>query len=332
MTTALLDADIIAFRAAARVQDKFDDELVADPRVAIREADLLVQQWTKYLKPNITFLCFSCPTRKYFRHDIYPEYKGNRKGLTRPPALGAVIDYLKDKYKTIIFKGLEADDVMGICAQDPRFTKPVMVSIDKDMMTVPGYYMNPDKMRRPIKNNPGLADLMMYKQALTGDSTDNYKGIPGIGPKKADAILAGGRINKMWSTVEQAFFDAGLTNEYALTMMRLARILRYEDYNFETGEIRLWHPIKEEWYKPSALSTTRKETSKSSTSSKQSSETSQAKKQSTLETSSDTSVDTETKKMEQSPQSTSKKQGGISKGSSLAAKKKRKPVKEKSSD
>lgn len=332
MTTALLDADIIAFRAAAKVQDRFDDELIADPRVAIREADLIVQQWIKYVKPNMTFLCFSCPTRKYFRHDIYPEYKGNRKGLERPPALGEVIDYLKDEYKTIIYKGLEADDVMGICAQDPRFYKPVMVSIDKDMMTVPGWYFNPDKMRRPVKNNPGLSDLMLFKQAMTGDSTDNYKGIPGIGPKKAEKILEGGRIGKMWATVEQAFYDAGLTTEYAITMMRLARILRYEDYNFETGEVRLWHPSKEEWYKPSALSTTRKETSKSSTSSKQSSKTSQAKKQSTSETSSDTSADTETKKTVQSRRSTSKKPGGISKGSSLAAKKKRKNLKEKSSD
>jgi DNA polymerase-1 len=336
MTTALLDADIIAFRAAAKAQDRFDGELVADPKVAIREAENIVQQWIKYVKPNTTFMCFSCPTRVYFRHDIYPEYKGNRKGLERPPALSAVIEYLKDKYKVIMFEGLEADDVMGICSGDPRFENPVMVSIDKDMMTVPGKYLNPDKMRRPVRNNMGLADTMMYKQALTGDSTDNYKGIPGIGPKKADNILNSGRVNSMWHTCEEAFVESGLTVEYGITMVQLARILRFEDYNPETGEVRLWHPNKEVWHKPSSLSTTEKTESKSSTSLKQSSKTSQEKKPSTLETSSDTSVDTETKKTEPSPPPILKNQGGISKGSSLAVKQKRKATtkkqKEKSSD
>lgn len=324
MTTALIDADIVAFRAAAKVQDKFDGELVADYRVAIREAEHIIEQWTKFVKPNTIFLCFSCETRQYFRKDIYPEYKANRSGLEKPPALAAVTDYLKDKYKTIEYKGLEADDVMGICASDPRFYNPVIVSIDKDMQTVPGKYINPDKMRRAVKNNPALADLMMFQQALTGDSTDNYKGIPGVGIKKAEKILEGARRSNLWGDIVQAFLDAKLTTDYAITMVRLARILRYEDYNHETGEVRLWHPTQPVWMTPSALTITSSTTeSKSTTSSNKSAPDSPETKPVQSQTSSSTSVDTEAKTTDIPQSSISKKRVGISKNSSAALKRKR---------
>lgn len=326
MTTALIDADIVAFRAAAKVQDKFDGELVADPRVAIREAENIIQQWTKYIKPNMIFLCFSCETRQYFRNDIYPEYKQNRSGLEKPPALTAVTEYLKSKYKTIEYKGLEADDVMGICASDPRFYNPVIVSIDKDMQTVPGKFINPDKMRRAVRNNPALADLMMFKQALTGDSTDNYKGIPGVGPKKAEKILEQARRDNLWGALAQAFLDAKLTTDYGITMVRLARILRYEDYNHETGEVRLWHPSNPEWMTPSALTITSSTESKSTTSSNKSAPDSPETKPPQSQTSSSTSVDTEAKTTDIPQSSISAKRSGISKGSSAAVKRKRKQM------
>jgi DNA polymerase-1 len=325
MTTALIDADIIAFRAAAKVQDRINGELVADSRVAIREADHLVSMWTKYVKPHVTLLCFSCSSRTYFRHDIYPEYKAQRRELERPPALSDVIEHLKKSYRYLEYRGLEADDVMGIYGTNPELTNPVIVSIDKDMQTVPAKWLNPDKMRRPLKQNAGMADLLMFKQALTGDSTDNYRGIPGIGPKKADAIIGAARQGMMWRDIEAQFIDAGLTSEYALTMVRLARILRFEDYNFETGEVRLWHPTHPRWMTPSTLNTTSSEAeSKPSTTSSASAETSPETKQSTLPTSSSMSADTDPSETVSRPASTSRNASGISKGSSTAAKRKRK--------
>lgn len=324
MTTALIDADIVAFKAAAKVMDKFDGETVSDNRVAIREAEHILDQWTKFLKPSLILLCFSCSSRKYFRHDIYPEYKGNRRDLEKPPALSAVIEYLKSEYRYLEYAGLEADDVMGINAGNPKLVNPVIVSIDKDMQTIPGKFFNPDKMRRPLKQNLGMADLLMFKQAITGDSTDNYKGIPGVGTKKADLILERAQRVSLWRDIEQAFLDAKLTSEYAITMVRLARILRFEDYNFDTGEVRLWHPTTPTWMTPSTLTTTDSTAeSKPSTTSSKSVETSQEMKQSTLQTSSDTSVDTDESKTVSRQASTSKSLGGISKGSSAALKRKR---------
>lgn len=330
MTTALIDADIVAFRAAAKSQDDFGDGKVSDARVAIREAEHILEQWVKYVKPNNILLCFSCPTRKYFRHDIYPEYKAQRVQLEKPPALSNVIEYLKSKYKFMTLPGLEADDVMGIMATGTTIKDGVIVSIDKDMQTIPGKFINPDKMRRPVRINAGAANLLVFRQAMTGDSTDNYRGIPGVGAVKADKILGAANQLNLWGAVEQAFSDNKLTTEYALTMVRLARILRAEDYNFETGEVRLWHPAKPQWMTPSAHNTTNSTASKSTTTSSKSAETSPEMKQSPLPTSSSTSADTEEKTtvIQQAP--TSAKAGGISTGSSKLSRKKRGLVHEQS--
>lgn len=329
MTTALIDADIVAFRAASKAQDKFDGEVISDPRVAIREAEHILEQWTKYVKPNTTILCFSCPTRVYFRHDIYPNYKGNRDPSKRPPALSAVIAHLKGKCKFVTYPGLEADDVMGILGTSPTISDPVIISIDKDMLTVPTKFLNPDKMRRPVRIGVGVADLLIFKQAMTGDSTDNYKGIPGTGAVKAEKIINEARASNIWGAVQQAFLDNGLTTEYAITMMRLARILRAEDYNIKTGEIRLWHPEKPVWTTPSALTTTSSTPSKSTTSSNKSAEISPETKPSPLLPSSSTSAAIDAKTTVSPPQSTSGKVGGISPGSSRLSKQKKEPANEK---
>ena len=81
------------------------------------------------------------------------------------------------------------------------------------------------------------ADRYFLTQVLTGDITDSYKGVPGIGPKKAEAIL-GPRPH--WGAVEKAYIDAGLTRDDAITQARLARILRWTDW--AEGGPKLWTP------------------------------------------------------------------------------------------
>lgn len=116
--------------------------------------------------------------------------------------------------------------------------KCIMVSDDKDLKTVPG------KLYRPMADeqleiSEAEADKNFFTQVLTGDATDGYKGIPGIGPKKAEAIL-GSRPH--WGAVEQAYIKAGMTRDDAIQQARLARILRWSDWHEEIQEIRLWTP------------------------------------------------------------------------------------------
>lgn len=308
MTTAIIDGDIVAFKSAAAVSVKEDTIMEFDPVRAKEYVDHMMNEWTKRIKPNVTLMCFSDQSRKYFRHDLFPDYKGNRSGMERPSALTFTYQYLSEKYKVVQKAGLEADDLLGILGTQPDIDNPVVVSIDKDIMTLPCKVYNPDKMQRAMRINPNVADLAIFKQAMMGDSSDNYKGIPGIGTAKADKILADAPHPKLaWDVTRDAFIANGLTEADALLMVRLARILRHGDYKESTGEVRLWSPHKQDtWMKLSAPATTSSPdgspsktdqesapTSKPKSTSKQSAANSMETKHGQSAMSLNTSVDTE---------------------------------------
>jgi DNA polymerase-1 len=78
-------------------------------------------------------------------------------------------------------------------------------------------------------------------QTLVGDTSDGYKGCPGVGKVKAEKLLAGN--DKLyWEIVRATFEKAGLTEQDALTQARLARILRFSDWDNEKKEPILWSP------------------------------------------------------------------------------------------
>lgn len=308
MTTAIIDGDIIAFKSAAAVSVKEDTIMQFDPARAKEYVDFMMNEWIKRIKPNVILMCFSDPSRQYFRHNIYPEYKANRGGMERPSALTFTYEYLAEKYRVVQKAGLEADDLLGILGTQPDIENPVVVSIDKDIMTLPCKVFNPDKMRRPIRINPNVADLAVFKQAMMGDSSDNYKGIPRIGTAKADKILADAPHPKLaWDVTRDAFISNGLTEADALLMVRLARILRHGDYKEATGEVRLWTPDKQDtWMKLSAQAITNspdgshskteqesEPASKPKSTSRQSAKHSMETKRGQSVTSSNTSADTE---------------------------------------
>lgn len=296
MTIALIDGDILAFRTAAAAQETWDGEVIVDVNKAIRDVDVAYREWIKWVKPNKTIIAFSDPGRTYFRHYVDPNYKNNRAHLERPQALTAIIAYIKDKFECMSRPGLEADDLLGWLATNPAVPDPVIVTLDKDLQTIPGKWMNPTKLRRPLKINPRAADANWLTQTLTGDTTDGYKGCPGIGPKRAEALLSATPVfREQWALVERAFIDAGLDTAEAIKQARLARILRFTDYKEETGEIKLWHPKEEIWLKWSEVQDTIvKAPPKLPTTSSPSSETSQETKPGVSATSSSTSADTET--------------------------------------
>ncbi len=306
MTVALLDADIIAYRSVWLSGNTLDDDAENFDPIAIKKTvDALVLEWQQKAKAGTSICCMSDPSHRYFRHDVYPEYKGNRKDVEKPPALETAMEHIRDKHRTAEFEGLEADDVMGVLAGSTALTDPIIVSIDKDMMTVPGKVLNPSKMRRPLRVSKASADRAVMLQALTGDRTDNYPGVEGIGPVRAQNLLNENPSPAMaWQAIVKAFGD----ERQAITMMRLARILRADDYNIKTGEIKLWHPKKTEWMKPTQT-ITKKVTSKPSITSKRSSRKSSTKVTASA-TSSNTSVDTK-KNIRKRRRRTLKKRGGI---------------------
>ena len=163
-----------------------------------------------------------------------PEYKGHRN-RKKPCGYKRVINALKLEYEVIIMPELEADDAMGIYATANPGN--IIVSPDKDMRQIPGQLYNMDETFT-ITDEGGAAWHLI--QCLSGDQTDGYGGVPGIGVKRAEALFK--KEGYSWRTVVRAFKDKGLTEEDALTNARLARILTTDDYDHEQNIPTLWTP------------------------------------------------------------------------------------------
>lgn len=78
---------------------------------------------------------------------------------------------------------------------------------------------------------------------LTGDSSDNYPGCPGIGAVAAAKLLDPCRTEiEMWAATAAAFQKKGVPIANAIAQARCARILRAGEYDLAAGTPRLWQP------------------------------------------------------------------------------------------
>jgi len=147
-----------------------------------------------------------------FRYDIEPDYKGQRKVSNVDEA---VVERRKDlneyAYSLGHFKSdnCEADDVVSIWAQQSLDAKEhyVIAHIDKDIDMVEGWHYNFTKETLYyICKDQGYRKMCL--QMLTGDSTDNIQGLVGIGPKKAEKLLADVPQPDMLDKVREAWEEA----------------------------------------------------------------------------------------------------------------------------
>ena len=237
----LLDTDIFAYQATTSAETEVDLggdiwSLTMDMQQAKDTFEATIDGIKARLETNDVLCCMSDHAGN-FRKQVWPDYKSNRRKSRKPVGYVAFCDWVRETYSTASRPQLEADDVMGIIASKPgNEGKVTIVSDDKDMKTIPGRLYRPmsDELLEITAED---ADRYFLTQVLTGDTADGYKGVPGIGPKKAEAIL-GPRPH--WGAVEKAYIDAGLTKDDALQQARLARILRWSDWH--EGEPKLWTP------------------------------------------------------------------------------------------
>ena len=236
-----IDTDILAFKATSSSETEIDWggdiwSLQMDMAEARRSFEHQLDQIKDRLGSDDVLCCLSDHAGN-FRKEIYPDYKSGRRKTRKPVGYVSFCNWIRETYSTAERPMLEADDVLGIIATMPENKgKVTIVSDDKDLRTVPSRLYRPmaDELLDISEED---ADRFFLTQVLTGDSTDSYKGVPGIGPKKAETIL-GPRPN--WGAVEKAYIDAGMTRDDAITQARLARILRWTDW--EEGGPKLWTP------------------------------------------------------------------------------------------
>lgn len=254
MSILLIDGDVLLYRFGFRGQESFDWDGDGDLVHHITDADRTIQEvhefvdWLKKAsKCSKAQVCLSGPADSIFRYEILPTYKHNRQGKQKPQLYKILREVLNKDYKCFEKPCLEADDCLGILST-MRPNKCVVASIDKDLMQIPGWHFNWDKMDKPQYIHEEQADLFFYKQILTGDPVDGFSGIPGVGPKGADKIInqiqESGEITEkdFWLAIVEAYENKDLTEEYALKQARMAKILRHKDWDAESQKPILWLP------------------------------------------------------------------------------------------
>lgn len=249
MRVALLDADIIAYKAAAASERLYDWDgdgavsCASDLTRAVALTDKTVDELADRLRAQRVVVCLSDEFRN-FRSDIYADYKSNRAAIRRPELLYEIKDYLAKTFDCRMKPGLEADDVMGILATEPSDEDRIIVSEDKDMRTIPSKVYDPNRPQNGImKISPLDADRFHCWQTIVGDPVDGYPGAYGVGKRSvyAEDIITAER-EELWDTVLMAFSSVGLDEQDAVVQARCARILRWGDYDESKGEPVLWTP------------------------------------------------------------------------------------------
>ena len=195
MTTALIDADSIIYIIAWNFKD--DDELVTD---AVKQScDDFVHSILTLTQADCYIGAFSAPSVNNFRSKIYlyQPYKGNR-----PPKPDFVTKWspvikahLTDKWGFYTSPSLEADDIVVAIAamsneETDKSNRVIVCSPDKDLKQVPGYHFDYRTNSEGIQTVTILqACINLWAQVLTGDSTDNIAGLPGLGEVKVRKLF-----------------------------------------------------------------------------------------------------------------------------------------------
>ncbi|MEE8560684.1 MAG: DNA polymerase I [Gemmatimonadota bacterium] len=163
-----------------------------------------------------------------FRTEVHPEYKATREKM--PEELEASIPRcraLVEAFRVPVLEvaGWEADDVIGSLAAQAseRGVRTVIVSGDKDfyqLIDENTFLLNPGRggpaaveeewvTPENASDRLGVAPHQVTDYlALLGDSSDNVPGVPGIGKKTANALLAEfGSLDELIARVD----DVGIT-------------------------------------------------------------------------------------------------------------------------
>ena len=177
----LIDGDIIGYRIGFSTEEENEKIVVSRVATFIESMlweDLDAETYQGYLTGSGNF-----------RNDIArtAPYKGNRTA-PKPKHLQFIRDYLVSAWDFKISEGEEADDSIAI-EHTSRNHESIIASIDKDFLQLPGKHWNFVK-KEMTEVNEAEALLNFYRQVLTGDRVDNIIGLKGIGPVKADKILA----------------------------------------------------------------------------------------------------------------------------------------------
>jgi 5'-3' exonuclease len=154
------------------------------------------------LRNGYDYVVVCCDAPPYWRKQIHPDYKAQR--AEAPPQAVEQFTRVKERLRADGFllweaKGFEADDVIAFAVKHAVVDglNVVIASADKDLhqlvtdrvhclSTMSGALYTPEQ----VFNKHGVApEKMRDYLALTGDTSDNVPGVPGVGAKTAAVLL-----------------------------------------------------------------------------------------------------------------------------------------------
>jgi 5'-3' exonuclease len=144
-----------------------------------------------------------------FKKEINKEYKANRVNREYPEFFNSLKQYCLNQYNFLIVDNYEADDLINIYSEYFSFVNHknhIIIHIDKDLDQIPGHHYNYRK-KEAYYVNAEKANFLLWKQCITGDQSDNIKGIEGKGEKFADKLLLNANIIDYMNLVLNAYVD-----------------------------------------------------------------------------------------------------------------------------
>lgn len=174
---SIVDGDLLAFKAACHFEkegaNNMEERLTQD-----------LSLWDPGLGRQV--VAFSSSRKENYRRDFWPAYKAHRDAKASPTHLYDTIQWITERYETIKFPRLEADDILGVYMT--RYGS-ACVTKDKDLQSVPGLFWDPEKTGFPVVYSRLDAHRNFCEQWLKGDSADNIPGIHRCGAKAAEKFL-----------------------------------------------------------------------------------------------------------------------------------------------
>lgn len=165
-------------------------EPVSHALMIVRQTLESIMKEVNFKDTDQTHILLSGPGNYREKLATYRPYKGNRDPEHKPYHYQAIRDYLTQQWDATVVSGREADDEAAILAHRfrKRKTKYVIASIDKDLHQIPGVHYD-YRVKQQVTIPEDEARIVLWRQALSGDTTDNIPGACGIGAVKAQKLV-----------------------------------------------------------------------------------------------------------------------------------------------
>jgi DNA polymerase I len=198
-TLFLIDGNNYMYRAFHAIRDLSNSK--GFPTNAIYGFTTMLMKLLREWKPDYIVVVFDAkgPT---FRHQAFDGYKATRKETPQAliPQIAPIKNIVRGFSIPVLEKqGIEADDVIGTLARKYASAgmRTIIVSGDKDLMQLVNHDVtmidtmnNKTYDMKAVRERFGVGpDKVAEILGLTGDTSDNIPGVPGVGPKGAQRLI-----------------------------------------------------------------------------------------------------------------------------------------------